>query len=93
MVDFVANDGVLETIVAAITSRVQPELILLCGSRAWGTALLAAQPPALRDNATISDACHVLDDLFPRSRYPESWPSRRPMRRVRPSPRRVRHAR
>jgi uncharacterized protein len=37
MVDFVANDSVLEAIVAAITSRTQPELILLCGSRAWGT--------------------------------------------------------
>lgn len=37
MVDLVSHDSVLDTIVAAITSRLQPELILLCGSRAWGT--------------------------------------------------------
>jgi len=34
-------------------------------------ALLAGQPPVLRDDPALADACQLLDKLYPRSRYPE----------------------
>src|SRR5205809_769978 len=61
MVDFVAKDSVLEAIVAAITSRIRPELILLCGSRAWGTPRPDSDYDVMvvvRDMATV-DAARV----------------------------------
>jgi HEPN domain-containing protein len=35
------------------------------------SSLLAQQPQTLRDDTELAEACRLLDDLFPRSRYPE----------------------